>query len=341
MNKHIKLSLFILCIFTFSIALRIFLFEVYAIPSSSMENTLIPGDKVVVNKLLIGPRLPQSPFEIPWVNLGFMLSRKAREKAGKKWWSYKRMRGLSEIKRNDILLFNHPVNKQVVFIKRCVALPGDTLLLKNADVYINGEKLDCPEKVRKRYLVYSRDIINLENYIDSIGLNARINYAFGRENSVELYLEGNEASLIENSESCDSVKQFFESPQTGRIPKPWIKSADLDWTIDFFGPLFIPSKGSTIELNYKNYLIYQKTIRNDEGHTIEFKQDSVYIDGKTAGSYTFRNNYYFMLGDNRYHSRDSRYMGLIPESRIIGKTRRVLFSNGDGMRWGRVLKKID
>ena len=125
MNKHLKHFLLILTIFAFSIALRLFVFEIYAIPSSSMEHTLIPGDKVLVNKLLIGPRMPRSPFEIPWVNLVFMLNKDAREKIDEKWWPYRRWKGFSKIKHNDIIVFESLVKEDIIFIKRCIALPGD------------------------------------------------------------------------------------------------------------------------------------------------------------------------------------------------------------------------
>ncbi|MDP3644657.1 MAG: signal peptidase I [Bacteroidota bacterium] len=141
-------------IFLLAIAIRLFLIEIYAIPSGSMEDTLIVGDKVLVNKLQIGPRMPKSPFEIPWINLFFYLNKNTRTKMDSAWWNYHRLNGFNTIRRNDVIVFNHPDAKSDFFIKRCIALPGDSLIIIDGMTFINGKVLDTSMLSKTNYQFY-------------------------------------------------------------------------------------------------------------------------------------------------------------------------------------------
>jgi len=153
-----------------AVCLRIFVFEIYTIPSGSMVNTLFPGDKVVVCKLNYGAKLPRSPFEIPWLNVLFYLNKKARAKTDTTWWKYRRLPGFSEIHRDDIFVFQFPGNINEAFIKRCIALPGDTLRISSYDVYINNRLQPLPVESKQLYSVWYNNIERLNTVIDSLNI---------------------------------------------------------------------------------------------------------------------------------------------------------------------------
>ena len=152
-RKLLKNFLFITVIFITAILFRLFCIEIYSIPSGSMENTLLPGDKVLVNKLAYGPKLPMSPYDIPWVNLVWFLQAGASANPASVYWDYRRLPGFSAIKRGDVMVFSHPLwgGRNNFFIKRCMALPGDTLEITDGRVKINGQSLPEPACTKKVY----------------------------------------------------------------------------------------------------------------------------------------------------------------------------------------------
>lgn len=129
----------LLVILTIIINTKLFAFEIYRIPSISMENTLFPGDIILVDKLKYGARLPRSPFEIPWVNLVFYFNDNSKKRINENWWSYKRLKGVEKVKQGDVFVFNSVSNKNDILVKRCVAVAGDTLNIKNAKIYTNNK----------------------------------------------------------------------------------------------------------------------------------------------------------------------------------------------------------
>jgi len=151
--RWLKSTITIVVVFAVAISFRLFFIEIYAIPSGSMENTLQPGDKVLVNKLTYGPRLPASPYEIPWVNLVWYLHARASANPDSVYWKYRRLKGLSAIGRGDVMVFIHPLwgGRSNFYIKRCVAVPGDTLEVKNGRVKINGKFIPEPVNGKSNY----------------------------------------------------------------------------------------------------------------------------------------------------------------------------------------------
>jgi len=330
----------VLAVFGVAIFLRLFVFEVYEIPSESMENTLVPGDKIVVNKLSIGPRMPRSPFEIPWVNLLFYTSKEARTRIDSTWWAPRRLKGFSPIRRNDVLVFqNKPVGPDF-FIKRCVALPGDVFQIVNSDLFINGQYAETnylPD-VKKKWRVYCSNSSCFRSLSDSLHL------VFFQDNNPEegkrsLILSRMEAGGLKSFPGVDSLHPEVQPPDPDAWLTPYGKRAF--WSPDQYGPIRIPYKGWTLKLNEETLSLYFETIRTWEGSRIETIGERFYRNGKEVTDYTFRNDYYVFMGDYRYNSVDSRMWGFLPEQEIVGKASRILWSNNVmGMKWKRILKKI-
>jgi signal peptidase I len=250
--------------FTIYLLMRIFIFQSYNVPSNSMNHTLKAGDYIFVNKLAYGARLPITPIAIPFSNLywdGLQLP-------------YLRIVAYSKIKHQDIVVFNLPldielpIDQRQNYIKRCIAIAGDTIQIKSGIVYINNSA-----------------IVETENVLFPI----------------------------------DANKNRIILDSTIYSPTVFPNASDIKWNIDHFGPLYIPKKGDSILLTKNNVLLYQHIIENFEHNKLVLLNDLVYINAQPCKYYHFKMNYYFMMGDNRNNSIDSRFWGFVPEDHIIGR----------------------
>lgn len=339
----------ILFALVFILLFRVFCFEAFTIPSSSMEKSLLTGDYVIVNKMSYGPRIPNTILSIPFLHQYLPFS--DYKKSYLDWIElpYYRLFSSPDVDRNDILVFNypmdtdHPVDQRTYYIKRCVGIAGDTIEVKNGLVYINSKLNDDVNKIQFNYKVT----------IDNDSLNSDTLSSFG-------ITEGNKSNkkgeywltlTFENIEKVKNMKHI-----TSITPILDKKGAYNDfmfpmnehflWNVDYFGPLYVPKAGDSIHLHKDSLALYERIITVYEKNTLRLSNDSIFINEHYATHYTFKMNYYFMMGDNRHNSADSRFWGFLPEDHIVGKTVLVLMSvdksdEKSHLRWDRWFKTIN
>jgi len=298
--------------------LRSFFLQVALIPSASMRGTLKEGDHILVNKLAYGARVPITPLSFPFGN----------EKRFVDWIQlpYWRLPGYSEIKRNDILVFNLPSednlppDMKTQYVKRCVALPGDTLEIINGEVFINSKRKEDATTIKYRYSAggsIDPTVLKKLGIEEDHHSPDKVHHTFFITGYETDSLQRHGYLLLKNTSGKGAYNPalFPNDPQ-------------LKWNIDYFGPVVMPKEGDSIQINQANFSIYKRLLTVYEKRTVMLKNDSLFIDQHFTPYYSFTQNYYFTLGDNRYLSTDSRYWGFVPEDHIIGKASLLLFANG-------------
>ena len=258
-------------------------------------------------------------------------------------------------------LLVHPMDKADNYIKRCVAIGGDKIEIRNNTLYVNGKPNDEPAGIQFRCKV----VINKALDYAAIRENAGIDFRWDQQGYQEIQDDESATAVLQNIPQYDifltpddvtklktvsgvvSVVPNTDSfSLNDSLPRPagnieiFPNTKENTWTQHNFGPLTIPSKGATVDLNPSNIAIYRRLITVYEGHTLEENNGSYIIDGQPAAKYTFKYNYYWMMGDNRMNSQDSRYWGFVPETHIVGKASFIWFSYEGGPRWNRIFKSI-
>ncbi|MGQ0827650.1 MAG: signal peptidase I [Bacteroidota bacterium] len=287
--------------------IRIFLFQIFQVPTASMKKTFTEGDYIFVNKPAYGPRIPITPLSIPGGNLYI------------DWIQilYLRFPGYSSVNYNDVTVFNYPlddhlpIDKRKEYVKRCVALPGDSVEIKNGIVYINKNEIKESENIVYQYTVQT-------NNSDNTFLKKFDGYSEAVPGTHYLFLTRQDADTLRKNKNIVSIKKHTID-STVYTPAVFPNSSRIRWNMDNFGPLYIPQKEQTILLSKLNILLYSRVIEKYENNELEVRNDSVFINGCYQKIYTFKMNYYFVLGDNRYNSIDSRFWGFVPEDHLIGK----------------------
>ncbi len=241
------------------------------------------------------------------------------------------------------LIITRPVDERENFIKRCVGIAGDTLQIKNRVIYINGVAQPLPEYHEFNYLVTTTGPLDPDQ-LNSIGIQ---DVADPDKNQVQMIGTNSYIITMDDAEKLqlkmlpgvkDIQLQPLDDGEKGAFLFP---NENNDWTVDDYGPIWIPKKEATIQLNPENVKRYRRCIVTYEGNKFEEKDGKYFINGQLATTYTFKMNYYWMMGDNRHSSLDSRYWGFVPEDHIVGKASLIWFSYGNnGIRWSRIFTTI-
>jgi signal peptidase I len=328
--------------------IRTFFIEAFTIPTPSMEKTLMVGDFLFVSKVNYGARTPITPLSFPFVHQEMPII------GGKSYSTaiqlpYYRLPGFSTIAHNDIVVFNYPmeddrpIDKQTHYIKRCVGLPGDTLQIVDRVVSLNGEKAMQPKKSQYVYDIQTTGSGLSERLLHDLDVTdggpaynpGQYRYCLTRENAEKLKALPSVASISVMNQPKNEYAEYI-----------YPFNPAITWNMDNFGPLWIPKAGATIQLTPENVSKYKRCITAYEHNTLEEKNGAVYLNGQIATSYTFKMDYFFMMGDNRHNSADSRFWGFVPEDHIVGKAVFIWMSwdsNGsflNKIRWSRLFNVI-
>ncbi len=238
----------------------------------------------------------------------------------------------------------HPYDKTDNYIKRCTGMPGDVIQVKHGVLYVNDQPAYVSPSSQIDYLVETNgDIFNVDFLKDSLGVDIDNTDEIQADTSRKMYiinLTPDKAALLKKQPNVKNVSIYELNDQTFGQTFPF-DTTNFKWTADNYGPLQIPKKGLTITLTPQNFALYQRAISTYEHNTLEQTTNGYVINGKPGNNYTFKYNYYWMMGDNRHRSQDSRFWGFVPETNIVGKASLIWFSWSDGPRWNRFFKNIE
>ncbi|MCK4664843.1 MAG: signal peptidase I [Bacteroidales bacterium] len=361
--------------------IRMFFIEAYTIPTSSMEKSLLVGDYLFVSKVSYGPRIPNTPIAFPFAHHTMPLTKTT--KAYLEWvkWPYKRLAGFGEVKRNDCVVFNfpegdtvvlqhqersyyqmcrnygrenlwnqfdisvRPVDKKENYIKRCVAIPGDTLQIIHGQLYINNAKQKYFQGVQYRYIIETN--------------GTRINPKILKKMDVSLedqdraYISNTQYILPLTNENADKIGKFANVISITKLENEkdasnYIFPHDTvyPWNEDNFGQIIIPKKGVTINLDINNLPLYRRLIGLYEHNELKVVDNKIFINGEETDKYTFKMDYYWLMGDNRHSSQDARFWGFVPEDHVVGKAVFIWLSLDKDkkflgkIRWNRLFRTI-
>ncbi|WP_309614050.1 signal peptidase I [Flavobacterium sp.] len=402
-----------------------YVMQPYTIPSSSLEKSLLIGDFLFVSKFHYGARTPMTTVAAPMVHdtVPFIHTKSYLydDNNPESWKNklqlpYFRFPGFEKIENSDIVVFNwprdtlfhmykpadrrysKPVDKKTNYVKRCVGIAGDSLQIKNGDVYINGKLLILPERARPQFCydvqlkdgadetflqqndvkeytyVFKmerklwdnnivRQFLHDENIrVTEVSKDSTNAYFNAPAVTADIYkklnlgigyyqanLTAQKADLLKSDPNVESVKRFIKTGvEDGIYPdmQDGRPSTTNNWNSDNFGPIYIPKAGATVKLDAKSLPFYKIIISEYEKNKLKVSGNDIYINDKIATTYTFKQNYFWMMGDNRNNSLDARYFGYTPEDHIVGKPVFIWMSwdsNGKGLnkiRWERLFTTV-
>lgn len=332
----------ILYAFALVVIIISYIAEPFNIPTTSMEKTLQAGDFILVSKVEYGPRVPTTLFQFPFIgkSISFLDNIKM---------PYIRIPGFGKIKNNDIVAFNYPkediknLDNKTPFVKRCIGIPGDIVEIKAGLIYVNHKVIKELPKVQHNYLIKTKKDTIDAKLLDKYGINE--GGRFMHENMFFYAMTDSASRYLSKQPDVLSIRPMTETPNSGNGELFSYKSKK--WNVDNYGQIKVPKKGDTVSINDDNLPIYEEIIRKYEKNKLEQKNGVVYINDKQTTEYVIKMNYYFMMGDNRHNSIDTRFWGFVPEDHVIGKVVFVWLSLDktksffSSIRWNRICRIPD
>jgi signal peptidase I len=364
--------------------IRLFFIEAYTIPTSSMEKSLLVGDYLFVSKTAYGPKTPNTPLAFPFVHNTLPLTKGTKSYV--EWIKnpYHRMAGFGKIKNDDVVVFHfpegdtvalniptqsyyqltrmygrdrvwsdernfgeiisRPVDKRENYIKRCVAIPGDEIKIERGQLFVNGKPQKTIPGIQYKYSVKTNGTSLNPKALEKLNIAVADRESFSSEQYIFPLTESNVVKMKEFA-NVVSVEKQLEEP--GRWDSQIFPSSqNYPWNVDNFGPLTIPAKGKTVQLTIDNLPLYARIISVYENNKLEVNGTEIKINGASVTSYTFKMDYYWMMGDNRHNSADSRYWGFVPEDHVVGKAKFIWLSMDKDksfpskIRFGRMFRGI-
>ena len=391
-----------------------YVMQPYTIPTSSLEKTLLVGDYLFVSKFHYGARVPTTTIATPMLHdsipTAIISEKNTKSYLNKPLLPYLRIPGFQKIKRNDIVVFNWPVDtlvhwmdpskgtdfkpldKKTNYVKRCVGIPGDTLEVRDGYVYINGKQNILPDRAKLQFYnrVYSEKGLSTQkllrytdkeferkfiiNFTSQNQFEKVMRYATNNPKKIKdnqfIITTSNEgipqwiingyrldikeistkirkanitdeiAAKLRKDSEVDSVVKVI-NPKGNKGINMFPQVTNLSWNTDNYGPIYIPKKGTTVPLNMNSIPFYERIIDDYENNQLEVIGEHIFVNGKKSTSYTFKQDYYWMMGDNRQNSLDARSWGYVPFDHVVGKPVLIWFSINEGkIRWERLFTSV-
>ena len=391
-----------------------YVMQPYTIPTSSLEKTLLVGDYLFVSKFHYGARVPTTTIATPMLHdsipTAIISEKNTKSYLNKPLLPYLRIPGFQKIKRNDIVVFNWPVDtlvhwmdpskgtdfkpldKKTNYVKRCVGIAGDTLEVRDGYVYINGKQNILPDRAKLQFYnkVYSKKGLSTQkllrytdkeferkfiiNFSSQSQFEKVIRYAVNNPKKIkdnefiittsdegvpqwiingyrldikEISTKIRKANItdeiaakLRKDSEVDSVVKVI-NPRGNKGNNMFPQATNLSWNTDNYGPIYIPKKGTTVPLNMNSIPFYERIIEDYENNQLEVIGEHIFVNGKKSTSYTFKQDYYWMMGDNRQNSLDARSWGYVPFDHVVGKPVLIWFSINEGkIRWERLFTTV-